>query len=168
MTTDLSAAALLSAAEAFLARGDAIQYDQRSMDRVVQITPRRDKLAPPEAATVQHMLFLDCSFFVNAVYHTAFGRVLDADLTWHMAQMIQPCVFRWQFSHAETPEERRRISRETAALLRCVGDLVQEPRKVGAGDLVQPVGVAYRYALAYAADIGRGEFPRGESRRGKR
>ena len=39
MTTDLSAAALLSAAEAFLARGDAIQYDQRSMDRVVQITP---------------------------------------------------------------------------------------------------------------------------------
>lgn len=90
MTTDLSAASLLSAAEAFLARGDAIQYDQRSMDRVVQITPRRDKLAPPEAATVQHMLFLDCSSFVNAVYHTAFGRVLDADLTWHMAQMIQP------------------------------------------------------------------------------
>ena len=123
MTTDLSAAALLSAAEAFLARGDAIQYDQRSMDRVVQITPRRDKLAPPEAATVQHMLFLDCSSFVNAVYHTAFGRVLDADLTWHMAQMIQPCVFRWQFSHAETPEERRRISRETAALLR-PGDLL--------------------------------------------
>lgn len=33
------------------------------MDRVVQITPRRDKLAPPEAATVQHMLFLDCSSF---------------------------------------------------------------------------------------------------------
>ena len=71
-------------------------------------------------------------------------------------------------------EERRRVKylklREfkTAALLRCVGDLVQEPRKVGAGDLVQPVGVAYRYALAYAADIGRGEFPRCESRRGKR
>lgn len=40
-----------------------------------------------------------------------------------MAQMIQPCVFRWQFSHAETPEERRRISRETAALLR-PGDLL--------------------------------------------
>ena len=109
MTTDLSAAALLSAAEAFLARGDAIQYDQRSMDRVVQITPRRDKLAPPEAATVQHMLFLDCSSFVNAVYHTAFGRVLDADLTWHMAQMIQPCVFRWQFS------QRRRNAAGSAA-----------------------------------------------------
>ena len=87
MTTDLSVAALLAAAEAFLARGNSIQYDQRSMDRVVQITPRRDKLAPPEAATEQHMLFLDCSSFVNAVYHAAFGRVLDADLTWHMAQM---------------------------------------------------------------------------------
>ena len=47
MTTDLSAAALLAVAEAFLARGNSIQYDQRSMDRVVQITPRRDKLAPP-------------------------------------------------------------------------------------------------------------------------
>lgn len=123
MTTDLSAAALLAAAEAFLARGNSIQYDQRSMDRVVQITPRRDKLAPPEAATEQHMLFLDCSSFVNAVYHAAFGRVLDADLTWHMAQMLQPCVLRWQASHTETPEERRRISRETAALLR-PGDLL--------------------------------------------
>ena len=123
MTTDLSAAALLAAAEAFLARGNSIQYDQRSMDRVVQITPRRDKLAPPEAATEQHMLFLDCSSFVNAVYHAAFGRVLDADLTWHMAQMLQPCVLRWQTSHTETPEERRRISNETAALLR-PGDLL--------------------------------------------
>lgn len=123
MTTDLSAAALLAVAEAFLARGNSIQYDQRSMDRVVQITPRRDKLAPPEAATEQHMLFLDCSSFVNAVYHTAFGRVLDADLTWHMAQMLQPCVLRWQASHTETPEERRRISHETAALLR-PGDLL--------------------------------------------
>ena len=85
MTTDLSAAALLSAAEAFLARGDAIQYDQRSMDRVVQITPRRDKLAPPEAATVQHMLFLDCSSFVNAVYtipHLAGYWTLISPGTW--------------------------------------------------------------------------------------
>lgn len=123
MTTDLSAAALLAAAEAFLARGNSIQYDQRSMDRVVQITPRRDKLAPPEAATEQHMLFLDCSSFVNAVYHAAFGRALDADLTWHMAQMLQPCVFRWQASHTETPEERRRISREATMLLR-PGDLL--------------------------------------------
>lgn len=123
MTTDLSVAALLAAAEAFLARGNSIQYDQRSMDRVVQITPRRDKLATPEAATEQHMLFLDCSSFVNAVYHAAFGRVLDADLTWHMAQMLQPCVFRWHASHTETPEERRRISREVTMLLR-PGDLL--------------------------------------------
>ena len=112
MTTDLSAAALLAAAEAFLARGNSIQYDQRSMDRVVQITPRRDKLAPPEAATEQHMLFLDCSSFVNAVYHAAFGRVLDADLTWHMAQMLQPA------GRPPIPK-RRRSAVGSAARSRC-------------------------------------------------
>lgn len=146
MTTDLSAAALLAAAEAFLARGNSIQYDQRSMDRVVQITPRRDKLAPPEAATEQHMLFLDCSSFVNAVYHAAFGRVLGADLTWHMAQMLQPCVFRWQASHTETPEERRRISRETAALLR-PGDLLVMDK--GSNGHVVLIGDGVYYHCSY-------------------
>lgn len=117
MNIQLQTEALLAAAEAFLARGSAIQYDQRSMDRILRVTPRRNKLATPESATAQHTLFLDCSSFVNAVYHTAFGTVLEADLTWHMAQLVSPCVFRWQTSQQDTMEERLRIIREVTALI---------------------------------------------------
>lgn len=123
MNIQLQTDALLTAAETFLSRGSAIQYDQRSMDRILRVTPRRNKLAAPESATAQHTLFLDCSSFVNAVYHTAFGAVLEADLTWHMAQLVQPCVLRWQASHQETAEEHLRISRKIAALV-CPGDVL--------------------------------------------
>ena len=39
--------ALLTVAEAFLARGADIQYDQRSMDRVLELTPPAAQAAAP-------------------------------------------------------------------------------------------------------------------------
>ena len=43
--------AVIAVAQAYLARGPAIQYDQLSMDRLLRITPRRNRFAPPEAAS---------------------------------------------------------------------------------------------------------------------
>ena len=42
--------ALLAMARAYYDRGVCLQYDQRSMDRVLELTPRRRKRLPPEAA----------------------------------------------------------------------------------------------------------------------
>ena len=41
---------LLAMARAYYDRGSYVQYDQRSMDRVLELTPRRRKRLPPESA----------------------------------------------------------------------------------------------------------------------
>ena len=81
MEPSQKAAGLLAAAEAFLARGASIQYDQLSMDRLLRVTPRHSRCASPEEATAQHRLFLDCARFVHSVYFTAFGQELEADVS---------------------------------------------------------------------------------------
>ena len=110
--------AVIAVAHAYLARGPAIQYDQLSMDRLLRITPRRNRFAPPEAASGQHILFLDCSSFVNAVYYTAFGRELPADITWDMMEVMEPKLYDYSTTHRETAADRARIQAEVFQLVR--------------------------------------------------
>ena len=73
--------ALVTVAKAFYDRAQYTQYDQRSMDRLLQLTPRRRKRLPPEAGNSQYVHFLDCSGYTSAIYLTAFGYELPSDLT---------------------------------------------------------------------------------------
>ena len=54
MDKSQKANAILEIAKVFYNRGAYIQYDQRSLDRIVQLTPRVTKYMPPEAATRQN------------------------------------------------------------------------------------------------------------------
>ena len=84
---------LLENAKAYFNRGHNIQYDQYAMDRSVRVTPRNSRFAPPEMATDQHMLFLDCSTFTYAVYFNTFGYQLESNLTWQIPYMMKPLVY---------------------------------------------------------------------------
>lgn len=123
MNEDIKTQALMATAEAFYRRGDGVQYDQLSMDRLLRITPRHNKFSTPEEATEQHTLFLDCACFTNACYYAAFGTVLEADVTWNMMEIVGPKVYDYTVTHHETEEERERIKNEVLALLR-PGDLL--------------------------------------------
>lgn len=103
MTREEKAQALLTTAKAFVDRGPQLQYDQLSMDRDVQITSRRRYTLPPEAATGQQRLYLDCATFVCAAYYNAFGYRLEADVTWDIRDLVEDCVFCHHFTGSESP-----------------------------------------------------------------
>ncbi|MBO5727262.1 MAG: C40 family peptidase [Oscillospiraceae bacterium] len=130
---------LLATAEAFLRRGSYVQYDQRSMDRVLELTPRRRKYLPPEAANSQYTQFLDCSGYTSAVYLQAFNYLLPADLTWHMVDQLEPRLYYYERTHKETPEDFARIEAEIRAILQ-PGDLITYQRQVGSGHIVMYLG----------------------------
>ena len=108
---------LLAVADAFLRLGAYVQYDQRSMDRMLELTPRRRKYLPPECANSQYTQFLDCSGYTSAIYWQAFGYLLPSDLTWHMVDMMEPRVYYYERTYEETPEEFSRIEKEVRGLL---------------------------------------------------
>lgn len=110
-------AALMAVAEAFFSRGENIQYDQLSMDRILRVTPRNRRYASPEEATAQHRLFLDCARFVHSVYHTVFGCNLEADVTWNMMELVKPRIYDYRPTHQETEQDRQRIRDEVLSLL---------------------------------------------------
>ena len=110
--------ALFAMAEAYFLRGEWLQYDQLSMDRVVRISPRRESFAPPEAASPSRRLHLDCSSFVWALFYMTFGYMLEADLTWHMTNYLRPEVFYYEPTHKETPECIAELKRQIAELLK--------------------------------------------------
>ena len=93
MTYEEKLNALLASANAYLARGKYLQYDQLSMDRTVRITPRRRYILPPESATSQQRLYLDCATFVCAVFNNAFGYDMEADVTWNIRELAHDCVY---------------------------------------------------------------------------
>ena len=117
MTREEKVAALLTTAKAFATRGPQLQYDQLSMDRILQITTRRRYTLPPEAATSQQRLYLDCATFVCAAYYNAFGYRLEADITWNMRDLVQDCIFRYNFTGEETDTEIEAMKAEVKALL---------------------------------------------------
>ena len=123
MNPEQKTAALFAVAEAFYDRGEALQYDQLSMDRAVRISPRHSYYLPPEAATPQHRAYLDCSTFVCAAYYNAFGYVPESNLTWHMRELVQDRVFCYVLTHEETPEELDALRRQLRDLLQ-PGDVV--------------------------------------------
>lgn len=123
MDKEVKLRALMATAEAFYRRREAVQYDQLSMDRQVQVTPRRNKFSTPEEGNRQHTLFLDCSGFVNACYYATFGKIFPSDLTWHMQNLVKPVVYDYTVTHQETEEEKERIKNEVLALLQ-PGDLL--------------------------------------------
>ena len=108
MTREEKARVLLTTAKAFVARGPALQYDQLSMDRDVQITSRRRYTMPPEAGTSQQRLYLDCATFICAAYYNAFGYRLEADVTWNIRDLVEDCVFCHHFTGRKAPRSSRR------------------------------------------------------------
>lgn len=90
---DMKIEALVTLAKAFFDRGGAVQYDELSMDRICRITPRRELFSPPEKATKQHTLFLDCSSFVFSTFYQAFGYIFEADVTNDMIDLSDIRVF---------------------------------------------------------------------------
>lgn len=136
---DKKTEALLAVAEAYLARKGRIQYDQRCMDRKAFLTPRRIKTAPPEAATSERVLFLDCSSYVGALYYETFGKELPADLTWHMIDYVKPRIYYYEFNHNETDEEKKEIQKRMTDLL-LSGDVITYDRDVGSGHTMMYIG----------------------------
>ena len=130
---------LMAMADAYLRRGAYVQYDQRSMDRVLELTPRRRKYLPPESANSQYIQFLDCSGYTTALYLQAFDYLLPADLTWHMVDQLEPRIYYYERTHQETPEDFDRIEAEVRAILE-PGDLVTYQRQVGSGHIVMYLG----------------------------
>ena len=131
--------ALLTVAKAFLDRGVYSQYDQRSMDRLIQVTPRRRKYLPPEAGNSQYIHFLDCSGYMSAIYLTAFGYELPSDLTWIMVDQMEPRKYLYNLTHEETFEDIKRVKDEMYAILQ-PGDLVTWQRYTGSGHIVMYLG----------------------------
>ncbi|MBE6559592.1 MAG: DUF11 domain-containing protein [Ruminococcaceae bacterium] len=123
MTYNPKAEALFTAAQAYVDRGFWLQYDQLSMDRLIRITPRRRFRLPPEAATSQQRLYLDCATFVWAAFYNAFGYQLEATVTWNIRDLVRDCVFRHDFTGEETPEEIEAMSKQVKELLQ-PGDAV--------------------------------------------
>lgn len=76
------------------------------MDRVCCITPRRELFSPPEKATKQHTLFLDCSSFVFSTFYQAFGYIFEADVTKDMIDLTNIRVFYYEITGKETEEEK--------------------------------------------------------------
>ena len=124
--------ALIATAEAYFMRGEWLQYDQLSMDRVVRVSPRREAFAPPEAASSSRTLHLDCSSFVWAVYYQTFGHMLEADLTWHMTDLLRPEVFYYEPTHCETPETLTGLKNRLCGLLE-PGDIITYFETTGVG-----------------------------------
>ena len=123
MTKNEKLQALFTAAEAYLDRGVRVQYDQLSMDRLVRITPRRRFTLPPEAATSQQRLYLDCATYVCACFYNAFGYQLEATVTWNIRDLVQDCVFRHDFTGKETAEEIEAMKEQIRSVLQ-PGDAV--------------------------------------------
>ena len=131
--------AVLTVARAFCDREVYTQYDQRSMDRLLQMTPRRRKYLPPEAGNSQHTHFLDCSGYVSAIYLTAFGYELPSDLTWIMVDQMEPRKYLYNLTHQETLEDIARVRDEVYAILQ-PGDLITWQRYTGSGHIVMYLG----------------------------
>lgn len=129
---DIKTEALFAMAEAYYLRGEWLQYDQLSMDRIVRISSRRESFAPPEAATPSRRLHLDCSSFIWALYYRTFGHMLEADLTWQMTNVLRPEVFYYEPTHTETPEQIAELRRTIAKLLK-PGDVISYFRTTGTG-----------------------------------
>ena len=131
--------ALVTVAKAFYDRAEFTQYDQRSMDRVLQLTPRRRKRLPPEAGNSQYIHFLDCSGYVSAIYLTAFGYELPSDLTWTMVDELENRVFYYEMTHEETITDVQRIKEQVVSILQ-PGDLITWQRVKGSGHVIMYLG----------------------------
>lgn len=131
--------ALLTVAKAFYDRGVHTQYDQRSMDRLIQATPRRRKYLPPEAGNSQYTHFLDCSGYMSAIYLTAFGYELPSDITWIMVDQMEPRKYLYNLTHEETFADIQRVKDEMYAILQ-PGDLITWQRYTGSGHIVMYLG----------------------------
>lgn len=136
---DLKTEALLATAKAYINRGKNLQYDQRCMDRSLFLTPRRTKLMPPEAATSQKTLYLDCSSYVGAIFYDTFGMELPFDLTWHMVDYLEPRVFYYEKTQCETPAEISELITEIRSVLRA-GDVITFDRVTGSGHTLLYMG----------------------------
>lgn len=135
MTREKKLEVLLATAKAYYDRNEWCQYDQRSMDRLIQLSPRRRKRLPPESATAQHIQFLDCSGYTTAAFLQAFDYELPHDLTWHMVDFLEPQVFYYELTHEETYEELTKVCDEIKKVL-MPGDLVCIDRGVGSGHIM--------------------------------
>ena len=131
--------ALLTVARAFYDRESYTQYDQRSMDRVLQLTPRRQKYLPPESGNSQYIHFLDCSGYTSAIYLTAFGYELPSDLTWIMVDQMERRVYLYNLTREESLEDIQRVKDEVYALLQ-PGDLITWQRIKGSGHSIMYLG----------------------------
>lgn len=136
---DLKTQAILTVAKAYIARGKKLQYDQRCMDRKLFLTPRRTKCMPPESATEQHTLYLDCSSYMGAIFYETFGQELPFDLTWHMVDYLKPRLFYYERTYQETPEEVAELIQTMRTILK-PGDVITFDRTSGSGHTLLYMG----------------------------
>lgn len=112
MAPDKKLAALCATAQAYFDRGTYVQYDQRTLNRSGSVRDeRRQKGMPPEYATRQNTLHLDCSSFVYTVYYQTFGIELKADLTESLIALEDIRPFYYTVTHEETHEEREQVKK---------------------------------------------------------
>lgn len=138
-TNEQKAAILLETVKAYYNKGHVIQYDQYAMDRLVRVTPRNTRYAPPEMGNAQHLLFLDCSTFIYTVFYQTFGYQLESNLTWQIPHQLKPCVYEYTLTGEESEEEKLRIQNEILSTLK-PGDVFNKVRFSGSGHVVLYAG----------------------------
>ena len=142
MNDRVKTAALFAVADAYIKRGKTLQYDQLSMDRVAVVSARRQWFMPPEAATEQHYVFMDCSSWCFALFYQTFGYMLESCLTWHMIDVVKPRVFYHEYTHGESEEELSALRRKVRAVL-SPGDVVVFQQESGFGHALLYVNEKY-------------------------
>ncbi len=137
-------------AYSYLHQGTQINYSQTLSRRNVNVSP--------EDATSQHMVYLDCSSYVNAVYYEAFGVNIipneavngqtlpsSSPQTGRFKTYVEenpnnPDVIGiWYCDDYETANEKQAILNQLKGYLQ-VGDVINYRRKGGTGHAIMYVG----------------------------
>ncbi len=140
--------AIISAACAFVLRGDRMQYDDKYMATSV---PRYERNKTPEDYTIDEIGYSDCTSFIHDVYYTALGwdygnhALYNSNKSWF--------VYDYYLTGTETEAEIAAIEEEFMAAL-LPGDIVYYRYStnnhgmlyIGNGTLVHCTGSVYNYS----------------------
>ena len=140
--------AIIAAANAFILRGDRMQYDDKYMATSV---PRYERNKTPEDYTSDEIGYSDCTSFIHDVYYTALGwdygnhALYNSSSAWF--------VYDYYLTNNETEEEIAAIEKAFMAALK-PGDIVYYRYStnnhgmlyIGNGTLAHCTGSVYNYS----------------------
>ncbi|MBR4955600.1 MAG: C40 family peptidase [Clostridia bacterium] len=159
MEKDIKLQALSATARAYFDRGVYVQYDQLFLNRSGSVREeRRQKGMPPEYATRQNTLHLDCSSFVYSVYYQTFGLELEADQTAELIDLENIRVFYHVNTYEETKEQRDAIKKAFLDELRPGDAVICRHQGEKNGHIMLHVGDGNLLHCTYRVALGGGDY----------